>query len=33
MSDSVVRGIAWEVIPDLAEMVVRERIKQLENEV
>jgi hypothetical protein len=33
MSDSVVRGIAWEVIPDLAEMIVRERIKQLENEV
>jgi len=32
MSDQVVRNIAWEVIPDLAEMVVKERIKQLENE-
>ena len=32
MSDSVVRNIAWEVIPDLAEMVVKERIKQLESE-
>jgi hypothetical protein len=27
-----VRNIAWEVIPDLAEMVVKERIKQLESE-
>jgi len=32
MSDTVVRNIAWEVIPDLAEMVVKERIKQLESE-
>ena len=32
MSDQVVRNIAWEVIPDLAEMVVKERIRQLENE-
>jgi CheY-like chemotaxis protein len=32
MSDQVVRNIAWEVIPDLAEMVVKERIKQLETE-
>jgi CheY-like chemotaxis protein len=32
MSDQVVRTIAWEVIPDLAEMVVKERIRQLENE-
>jgi CheY-like chemotaxis protein len=32
MSDSVVRNIAWEVIPDLAEMVVKERIRQLESE-
>ena len=28
----VVRNIAWEVIPDLAEMVVKERIRQLESE-
>jgi len=32
MSDTVVRNIAWEVIPDLAEMVVKERIRQLESE-
>jgi CheY-like chemotaxis protein len=32
MSDNVVRNIAWEVIPDLAEMVVKERIRQLESE-
>lgn len=32
MSEQVVKNIAWEVIPDLAEMIVRERIKQLENE-
>jgi CheY-like chemotaxis protein len=32
MSDQVVKNIAWEVIPDLAEVVVRERIRQLESE-
>jgi CheY-like chemotaxis protein len=32
LSDQVVRNIAWEVIPDLAEMVVKERIRQLEAE-
>ncbi len=32
MSDQVVKSIAWEVIPDLAEMVVKERIRQLESE-
>jgi CheY-like chemotaxis protein len=32
MSDQVVRNIAWEVIPDLAEMVVKERIRELETE-
>ena len=32
MSDTVIRNIAWEVIPDLAEMVVKERIRQLESE-
>jgi len=32
LSDKIVRDIAWEVIPDLAEMVVKERIKQLEAE-
>src|SRR5216684_3010632 len=32
MSEQVIRNIAWEVIPDLAEMVVKERIRQLEAE-
>jgi hypothetical protein len=32
MSADVIRNIAWEVVPDLAEMVVKERIRQLEAE-
>lgn len=32
ISEQVVRNIAWEVIPDMAEMVVKERIRQLESE-
>lgn len=32
MSDKAIRDIAWEVIPDLAEIAVRERIRELENE-
>lgn len=32
ISEQVVRNIAWEVIPDLAETVVKERIRQLESE-
>ena len=32
MSEQVVKNIAWEVIPDLAEMVVKERIRELEGE-
>jgi hypothetical protein len=32
LSDQVIRNIAWEVIPDVAEMVVKERIRQLEAE-
>ena len=32
MSEQVVRNIAWEVIPDVAEMLVKERIRQLESE-
>jgi CheY-like chemotaxis protein len=32
MSEQVVRSIAWEVIPDMAEMVVKERLRQLEGE-
>jgi hypothetical protein len=30
MSDDVVRKIAWEVVPELADMIVRDRIKELE---
>ena len=32
MSEDVVREIAWEVVPDLAERLIRERIRQLERE-
>jgi CheY-like chemotaxis protein len=32
MSDQIVRNIAWEVIPDVASSIVRERIRQLEKE-
>ena len=32
LSTDVVKNIAWEVIPDMAEMVVKERIRQLESE-
>jgi hypothetical protein len=31
MSEDVVRKIAWEVIPEMADMIVRDRIKELEN--
>ncbi len=33
MSDKVLREVAWEVLPDLAEVVIKERIRQLEAEV
>lgn len=32
LGDKVVREIAWEVIPDVAELVIKDRIKQLEAE-
>jgi CheY-like chemotaxis protein len=32
LSERVLREIAWDVVPDLAEMIVRERIRQLEGE-
>ena len=32
LSADEVKKIAWEVIPDMAEMVVKERIRQLEAE-
>jgi uncharacterized coiled-coil protein SlyX len=30
LSDRVIREIAWEVIPDMAEIVIKQRIKELE---
>jgi len=30
LTDRVVREIAWEVIPDMAEIVIKRRIKELE---
>ncbi|MBW3671192.1 MAG: response regulator [Acidobacteria bacterium] len=32
LSDKAIREIAWEVIPEAAEMIVRERIRELERE-
>jgi len=32
MADKVVREVAWEVIPDLAEAIIRRRIRELEDE-
>lgn len=32
MSERLIRDIAWEVIPDLAETIVKDRIRELENE-
>jgi hypothetical protein len=32
LSDRVIREIAWDVVPDLAEIVVRERIHELERD-
>jgi hypothetical protein len=32
MSDRVLREIAWDVVPDLADIIVRERIRELERE-
>jgi CheY-like chemotaxis protein len=32
MSERIVREIAWDVVPDLAEIIVRERIRELERE-
>jgi CheY-like chemotaxis protein len=33
MSDRVLREVAWEVLPDLAEVVVRDRLRELEAQV
>jgi CheY-like chemotaxis protein len=32
LSERVLREIAWDVVPDLAEIIVRERIRELERE-
>ncbi len=32
MSEDIIREIAWEVVPELAEALIRERIRQLERE-
>jgi CheY-like chemotaxis protein len=33
MGDDVVREIAWDVIPDLAEIVIKDRLRELESQV
>lgn len=33
MGDEVVREIAWDVIPDLAEIVIKDRLRELEGQV
>ena len=33
LTDEEVRKVAWEVVPDMAEVVVRERIRELESQV
>ena len=33
ISEEQVRSVAWEVVPDMAEVVVKERIRELENQV
>jgi hypothetical protein len=32
LSDRVLREIAWDVVPDLADIIVRERIRELERD-
>ena len=31
--EAMVRDVAWEVVPDLAEVLIRERIRELESQV
>ena len=33
LSDKAVRDVAWEVVPDLAELVIRDRLRELESQV
>lgn len=32
MADRAIRDVAWEVIPDMAEMVIRDRLRELESQ-
>jgi hypothetical protein len=32
MSDKVVREIAWEVVPDLAELLIQRRLEEKESQ-
>jgi hypothetical protein len=32
LGDRTVRDVAWEVIPDLAEVVIRDRLRELESQ-
>ena len=32
LSERVIREVAWDVVPDLAEILVRERIRELERD-
>jgi CheY-like chemotaxis protein len=32
MADRTIRDVAWEVIPDMAEMVIRDRLRELESQ-
>ena len=33
LSDSAIRDVAWEVVPDMAEVVVKDRLRELESQV
>jgi hypothetical protein len=33
MSDKAVRDVAWEVVPELAELLIRDRLRELESQV
>ncbi|MEM8960816.1 MAG: response regulator [Acidobacteriota bacterium] len=33
IGETILRDVAWEVVPDLAEVVIRERLRQLESQV
>ncbi|HEV7784390.1 MAG TPA: hypothetical protein VGQ28_03570, partial [Thermoanaerobaculia bacterium] len=33
LGDKTVRDVAWEVIPDMAEVIIRDRLRELESQV